>query len=226
MRKEKIILRSYPKAIFLYPLFIVTGLILIFEWIINPNLNLDIPPEDLDNYISISWLTALFFCFFIISIQVKLSKLCLVIFAAITIGVILFFTPIGGSFVALITNVGNLELALPFDFYIAILVILAIILFFIWVGARIKYVRIERNEIWCMSGMAGKTKERFPTRSLEINVERPDFLEYLFGTGRVAIKIPSLNKFIQLDTVFRAGSKVRKIDALLSAQKVDTELSP
>lgn len=221
MRKEKIILRSYPKAIFLYPLFIVTGLILIYELIINPNLNLDIPPEDIDNYIGISWLVALFFCLFIISIQVKLSKLCLVLFAGITISVILFFSPIGGSFVALITNVGILELALPFHFYLLVFLILAIILFFMWVGARIKFVRIERNEIWCMSGIAGKTKERFPTRSLEINVERPDFLEYWLGTGRVTLKIPSLNKYIQLDTVFRAGTKVKQIDNLLSAIRVD-----
>jgi hypothetical protein len=61
----------------------------------------------------------------------------------------------------------------------------------------------------------GKSRERFPTRSLEINVEKPDVLEALFGTGRITIKIPSLNKYIQLDTVFRANRKVDKIDRLL-----------
>jgi hypothetical protein len=90
------------------------------------------------------------------------------------------------------------------------------------VGAHIEYVIIERNQIWCMKGMTGKSKERFPTRSVEINVERPDFLEYWLGTGRVTIKIPSLNKFIQLDTVFRAGTKVaHAIKYLLSAIEVE-----
>ena len=72
-----------------------------------------------------------------------------------------------------------------------------------------------------MSGIAGVSKQRFPTRALEINVEKPDFLELLLGTGQVTMKIPSLNKYIQLDTVFCANRKVKKIDKLLSSLKVD-----
>lgn len=41
--------------------------------------------------------------------------------------------------------------------------------------------------------------------------------EYCLGTGCVTIKIPSLNKYTQLNTVFRAGNKVLKIDKFLSA---------
>ena len=78
-----------------------------------------------------------------------------------------------------------------------------------------------------MKGIAGKSKERFPTRSLEINVEKPDFLEAFFGAGHISIKIPSLNKYIQLDTVFRANKKVKKIDRLLSSIEVrDVSQSP
>ena len=225
MRREKITLRSFPKAVFLYPLFIISVLILIYEGIIDPNLNfwitMGVPPEDVNNYISLIWLIGLFFCLFVISVQAKASKICIVIFALLTLGVIIFFTPFGASFVNLVTNVLNLEIGLPFGFYIAVSIILALILLFIWVGAHVKYVRIEQNEIWCMSGIAGKSKQRFPTRALEINVEKPDFLELLLGTGQVTMKIPSLNKYIQLDTVFCANRKVKKIDDLLSALKVN-----
>jgi len=183
-------------------------------------------PEVADNYLSISWLGALFFCLFVISIEVKLSKLCAVFCALIAIGVVLYISPIGGNIVAFITTAGNLDLALPSLFYVIVLVILAIILGSIKVGAYLDYIKIERNEIWCMKGLTSKSKERFPTRSMEINVERPDFIEYWLGTGRVTIKIPSLNKFIQLDTVWRAGGKVKKIDKLLSAIKVDDSGTP
>jgi len=224
MRKknEKIFLRSYPKAIFLYPLFIVTAGVLIYKWIIHQfGLHWVVTPQVADNYLSILWLLTLFFCFFVISIEVKLSKLCAVLFAIIALGVVLYISPIGGTVVEFITTAGDLELALPYLFYISVLVILAIILGGMIVGAHIEYVKIERNQIWCMKGITGKSKERFPTRSVEINVERPDFLEYWLGTGRITIKIPSLNKFIQLDTVFRAGSKVQAINFLLRAIEVE-----
>jgi hypothetical protein len=226
----KIYLRSYPKAVFLYPLFIATLIILPIQWTDTEygfwsNL-FGISRIQMSNYLGLIWLIFLLFCFFVISIEVKLSKFCAVIFAIITISVLLIFSPLGGAFIGFITNTLNLDLGLPFFFYISVLVILAFTLGCMIVGAHIEYVKIERNEIWCMKGITGKSKERFPTRSLEINVERPDFLEYWLGTGRVILKIPSLNKFIQLDTVFRAGTKVRKIDILLSAIKVDESGTP
>jgi len=218
-KKDNIILRSYPKAIFLYPLFIVTTGAWIYQWIANEFglVLFGLTPEVASTWLSILWLGTLFFCFFVISIEIKLSKLCAAIFALIAFGVVLYFSPIGATVVEFITNAGNLGLALPLLFYISVLSILVIILGGMIVGAHIEYVKIEQNEIWCMKGITGKSKERFPTRSMEINVERPDFLEYWLGTGRITIKIPSLNKFIQLDTVFRAGKKVGDIDTLLSS---------
>ena len=218
-KKDNIILRSYPKAIFLYPLFIVTTGAWIYQWIVNEFglVLFGLTPEVASTWLSILWLGTLFFCFFVISIEVKLSKLCAVLFALIAIGVVLYFSPIGATVVDFITNAGNLELALPLLFYISVFSILVIILGGIIVGARIEYVKIEPNEIWCMKGITGKSKERFPTRSVEINIERPDFIEQILGWGRVSIKIPSLNKYIILDTVFGAKKKVKDIDKLLSS---------
>ena len=219
-KKKHIILRSYPKAIFLYPLFIVTTGALIYQWLVNQFglVLFGLTPEVANTWLSILWLGTLFFCFFVISIEVKLSKLCAVVFALIAFVVVLSITPpIGGAFIGFITNALNLDLGLPFHFYSFVFVILAFILGAMKVGAHTEFVKIERNEIWCMKGITSKKKERFPTRSIEINVERPDFIEQGLGTGRVTLKIPSLNKFIRLDTVFRAGTKVKKIDKLLGA---------
>ena len=218
--KQKIILRSYPKAIFLYPLFIVTLFIIIPIQVIEDNgaFFSTLFSIDMSNWLSIFWLGSLFFCFFVISIEVKFSKLCAVLFGIVALAVVLFATPIlGGTVVGFITTALGLDLALPLHFYTSVVLILAFILGAMIVGTHTEYVKIERNEIWCMKGIMGRSKERFPTRSLEINVERPDFIEHRLGTGRITIKIPSLNKFIQLDTVFRAGKKVGDIDTLLSS---------
>lgn len=218
-KNKKIILRTYPKAIFLYPLFFATLIIMPMqfidtEWAFFSEL-FGVTQILMSNRLSLAWLGVLFFCFFVISIEVKLSKLFAVVFALIALGVVLYFLPIGSEVVGLITVALDLNIGLTVHFYIFVLVILAFILGAMIVGAHTDYVRIERNEIWCMKGITSKSKERFPTRSLEINVERPDFIEQWLGTGRVTIKIPSLNKYIQLDTVFRAGTKVKRIDTLL-----------
>ena len=217
---NKVTLRSYPKAIFLYPLFIWTIITLFFQWTDelwnNYWSNLfSVTPELLGNGLSFTWLLALFICLFVVSIEVKLSKLLAAGFVGAVIIALLFY--IGINVWQWIPNPTEQELALTTPFYISISFILGFVLGCMIVGARTEYVRVERNEIWCMKGVVGKSKERFPTRSLEINVERPDFFERLLGTGRVSIKIPSLNKYIQLDTVFRAGRKVAKIDKLLGA---------
>ena len=173
----------------------------------------------MSNWLSIFWLGALLISFFIISIEVKLSKFCAVVFGIVALGVVLY-SVIGGEVVDFITSALGLVVALPLFFYISVLGILTFILGAMWVGAHADYVKIERNEIWCMKGITGRSKERFPTRSLEINVERPDFIEHALGWGRVTLKIPSLNKYIILDTVWRAGTKVEKIDERLSSIEV------
>jgi len=217
---KEVYLRSYPKAIFLYPLFIFTLLFLILQWTDElwnnyfSNL-IGVTPELLGNWLSFFWLLALFFSLFVVSIEVKISKLLAAGFVGVII--IAFLVYIGVNIWQWIPNPSELNLALPTPFYVSVLSILAFVLGCMIVGGHIGYIRVERNEIWCMKGVVGRSKERFPTRSLEINVDRPDFFERLLGTGRITIKIPSLNKYIQLNTVFRAGTKVKKIDKLLSA---------
>jgi len=219
-KNEKIILRSYPKAIFLYPLFLYTMLALFFQftdelWGYWYDL-FGMPHQFLGNWLSAIWLLALTICLFVISTEAKLSKFLAVIFLVVFI--IGFLTYIGYVSVwSVIYGIGEQNLALPTPFYFSVFVILAFILIAMRLGTQFDYVKIERNELWCMKGIAGKSKERFPTRSLEINVEKPDFLEAALGTGRITIKIPSLNKFIQLDTVFSANRKVKKIDEHLSS---------
>ena len=216
-QKEKIILRSYPKAIFLYVLAIVTFIIIPIQAIENNGAFFsNLFSINMSNWLSILWLGALLISFFIISIEVKLSKFCAVLFGIVALGVVLY-TVIGGAVVDFIIIGFDLVVALPLFFYISVLGILVFILGAMWVGAHSDYVKVERNEIWCMKGIASKSKERFPTRSIEINIEKPDFIEQILGWGRVTIKIPSLNKYIILDTVFGAKKKVKDIDDLLSS---------
>ena len=121
----------------------------------------------------------------------------------------------------LIPDPGEQNLALPILFYLLVSGVLAIILGAILIGAHFDYAKIEPNQITCTKGISGKSKETFPTRSLQIDIQRPDFLEQVLGTGRISLKIPSLNKFIQLNTIFRAGTKHKRVLHVLKAISTD-----
>ncbi|NVM18864.1 MAG: hypothetical protein HWN80_14200 [Candidatus Lokiarchaeota archaeon] len=223
-KENRVFLRSYPKAIFLYPLFFCTLIIFILQWTdelwaLWSNL-FEITNLHLRNNLSFVWLIFLFFCLFVVSIEIKLTKLIAVVFVVLLIFMLLGYI-IGIEIWNLIPNPGEQNLALPNLFYLLVSIILAIILGSILIGAHFDYAKIEPNQITCTKGISGKSKETFPTRALEIDIQRPDFLEQLLGTGCISLKIPSLNKFIQLNTIFRAGTKHKKILHVLKAISAD-----
>jgi len=227
-KENKVVLRSYPKAIFLYPLFFCTIIILLLQWTDTlwatwSNL-FGVTHTLLGNYLSLTWLIVLFFCLFVISIEVKLSKLLAVGFVVILIIMLVSYI-VGIEIWKLVPTPGEQNLALPDLFYLSVLIILTIVLGAILIGAHFDYAKIERNQITCTKGVSGKSKETFPTRSLEVDIQRPDFLEMMLGTGRISLKIPSLNKFIELNTIFRAAKKHDRILDLLKAIQTDEEES-
>jgi len=166
------------------------------------------------------WFGFLFFCLIVVAFDVKLSKIMVLIFAIIGIVFVIIYitqlSPMALMQWVVSRGLDRPELALSTLFYFIIFLILTFILLGIYLGAKTDYIRIEQNEVWCVRGITGKSRERFPTRSMEVNVERHDIFEYALGTGTITLKIPSLNKFIQLDTVFKAGKKHERINKLLS----------
>ena len=120
--KEKIILRSYPKAIFLYPLFFVTIIFLFLQWtneLWNNYLSnlFGVSPGLLGNWVSTIWLACLFFCLFVVSIEVKLSKqLAAGFVVAIIIYLLVSIAQV--NIWAVIPNPMEQNLALPTPFYI------------------------------------------------------------------------------------------------------------
>ena len=78
---------------------------------------------------------------------------------------------------------------------------------------RKKSLKIEQtgsrpNQI---TSKMGEHEEIFTTAEIEIDIETPDCFEHMLGTGSVTLKFPALNKFIQMNTVWRPKAKKKKI---------------
>ncbi|MFX0037375.1 MAG: hypothetical protein ACFE9I_17270 [Candidatus Hermodarchaeota archaeon] len=213
LKKDEIILRSFPKAIFFTPLFALS----IAFWIIQAFL-----PE-MNPWLGAIWIIIFFSNFFVSSLDFPSTKFLFVILVTLIVVLLLIFL---GLFPTL-QQVGiigeNLNLGLPAEFYMMMTLILGIILGLVVLISRFDYYRIEKNEIIHKKGMFTIQTERFPVRGLRVKKEIPDLFEYImFRAGSLTLILTKGN-IVHLNTVPNVDKKVKQIDFLLSSLQVIME---
>ena len=109
------------------------------------------------------------------------------------------------------------------EFYAIMTLILGVILAFVFIQAHFNYYRIERNEVFHMTGLFANTAERYPVRSLRIKHVISDVFEFiLLGAGAITL-YPKDSDPIHLYTVIRVKKKMKLIDWLLSEISVEAD---
>ncbi|MFX1236089.1 MAG: hypothetical protein ACFFAS_04040 [Promethearchaeota archaeon] len=204
--KKKVYLRTYPKIIFMYPLFLTS----LFFWIIQAALTaVGEPPNTLLGYI---WFIVFFINLFVMGFDFPFNNfLILVLGIVITILVlILFILPNIQEPTLIIFNIGSSA-----DYYALMTFVLGFMLGFVLLSARFNYYKVESNEIFHIKGIFSNTANRFPVRSLRIKHQVTDVLEFLLlGAGSITL-YPKDDEAIHLYTVVRVKKKMSKIDKLL-----------
>ncbi len=207
---EEIILRSYPKVIFFYPL-IFTSLIL---WIIE----LFITPNSIFGYI---WFIVFFANLFVIAFDFSSTRFFVLLLAIVVIILLVVFLVLPNVTIPSTPGI-SLDLALPAAFYLLITLILAIILAIVIIGNYFDYWKIERNEIYHKKGIFASA-ERFPAQNIHILKEIPDVFEYFsLRAGSLTIVLGKGN-VISLKTVPNINKKAEAIDKLLSYVSVEAD---
>ena len=211
-KSDSVILRSYPKVIFFYPLLIVSIILFLIQYFLNsPNVN---------KIIGFIWILVFFCNLFVIAIDTtsgKLFTLALIIVGVILI-IIYFIAPqIDLSIFGLESEL--FDFGLTAQFYLIISLILTFILVFVWLEERFDFWKIEKNEIYHKKGLLSNIK-RYPTSGLKYSKEITDLFEFLaLKAGRVTLFIDS-NTTVTLDTVINVNKKIKKLDGLLSQFRV------
>ncbi|MFX1327559.1 MAG: hypothetical protein ACFE91_05375 [Promethearchaeota archaeon] len=213
LKKDEIFLRSFPKAIFFTPLFVIS----IVFWIIQAFL-----PE-MNPWLGAIWVIIFFSDFFVSSLDFPSTKFLIVILGTLIVVLLLIFF---GLFPTL-EQVGiigeDLNLRLPAEFYMIMTLILGLILGLVVLISRFDYYRIERNEIIHKKGIFTIRTERFPVRGLRVKKEIPDLFEYLmFRAGSLTLILAKGN-IVHLNTVPNINKKIEQIDFLLSSLHVMME---
>jgi hypothetical protein len=207
---NEVVLRSYPKVIFFYPLLFTTLIL----WIIQAVMGTPNPT------LGQVWFIMFFVNMFIIAFDFSSTKFFILVLAIVVVLLLVVFLVDWSSISG---GVGiSLNIALPVDFYMVMSAVLGFILLFVIIGNQFSYYKVERNEIYYKRGLAGSA-ERFPVKSLRIHKEIPDIFEYLALRAGSITLIPSKDKVIMLNTVLNVNKKADQIDELLSRIRVEID---
>lgn len=208
---NEVILRSYPKIIFFYPLLLVTLIL----WIIT------LAAPATGSTLGAIWFIVFFANMFVIAFDFSSTKFFILILAIVVFMLLLIFLilpNLGGAPAP--GTLPDFDMTLSANFYLVMMLILVFILGFVILGVHFSYYKIERNEIYYKRGLTGSA-ERFPVKSLRMHKEIPDIFEYLALRAGSITLVPSKDKVIILSTVLNINKKAAQIDVLLSRIKVE-----
>ncbi|QDU36372.1 hypothetical protein Mal4_06570 [Maioricimonas rarisocia] len=213
---DSVILRSYPKIVFLWPSFIVSlvaGIFMLFagaaenagtvvvSWtfLIVLSVNLVVLSFDFPRATS---LTLFFVC-----VAVVLGAVL----------VIINFPDVLPAFTDLLKSIHPRANA---TFYLVFSTVMAIIFVGVAINARFDYWEVRPNELLHHHGVLSDL-ERYPSPHLRIEKEINDVFEYmLLGSGRLILHPSSERRAIVLENVFWISHKENLITRLLGALQV------
>jgi hypothetical protein len=205
-----IFIRTYPKVIFFYPLLVTSFILFLIQLFITPNAVL--------GYI---WFIVFFVNIFVTAFDFSSTKFFLLILAVVIIVLIVIFLVLP-NYTFEVTGV-QIDVALPYEFYMLMTLILAFILGIVVLSTRFEYYKIERNEIIHKAGIFSSA-ERYPVKSLRFKKEIPDVFEFfLLRAGRMTIMPGHQDEVMILPTVLNINKKEKHLDWLLSHVSVEPD---
>lgn len=200
----EVILRSYPKIIFFWPL-LLTSFILWLLQMLAPNT----PIAWYGNF----WFIMFFINLFITAFDFSSTKFFVLVLVGVVVILLVVFLVLPN--VAFEVTAVEFNPNLSVEFYFLMTIILALILGIVVLSAQFDYWKIERNEIYHKAGIF-TSAERIPTKSLRLKKEIPDVFEFFILRAGTFVLSPGHGDVIPLNTVLNINKKQEQIDYLLS----------
>jgi len=206
-----IILRSWPKMIFLWPTTLLSAI---------ASIAMMTSPESL-NLIGGIFVVGVALNLVVLTFDFprSTSLLVSVIAVCVVLGLVLLNQQFG--FIGSLQQwVEGLRINASRDFYLTIFIVLFLLLIGMAISTRFDYWELSSNELIRHSGLLGDV-ERFSTAGLKLNTEINDIFEYILaGSGRIIMSIPGTPRPVVLNNVLRISYLLKATDAMLSARVV------
>jgi len=214
---DRIVIRPWPKVVFLYPVMLAS-----FICGIGQNMTQDGMQSSFAETAGMIFFVVLAFNLLVISFEFSRFKtLAIIFFILAMVFLLLYLSTRWEVFPFLRDLVGSLHLRCSTPFYYSLGVYLLLIFGTVFINTRFNYWTIRSNEILHKEGFLGDVK-RFPSPNLKMTKEITDVFEFmLLGAGRVVLYPASEKQAIVLEHVLRVNAVERAIQELLSTLEVE-----
>ncbi len=220
--EKKIVIRSWPKIIFLYPTFFAALVAGVWQWAVGSpeNAPADEVASRLDAIETIGLLFVSVFALNVLVIAFEFSRIKTVAILFLVVAVAffaLFMSTMYDIFPALRELVDALHLRMSTSFYFTMAGYFFLIYVLVFINTRWNYWVIRHNEIIHYTGFLGDIK-RFPSPNLRMTKTIDDVFEFLLlQSGRITLFPASEREAIVLENVLGVSRAEREIKRLLSA---------
>ena len=208
---ESVIIRPWPKVVFLYPTFVVSSIFFLLSWLGW------VSPTVLGN----TFMAALLLNLLVFSFDFSRIKSITLVVGAIAVVLLVAWADSKWELTSFLGRVfGSIDIQMNTSFYAFLSAGLGILLLIVWINTRFNYYEVNAREILHHHGYLGDI-QRWSTEGLEMNKEIYDVAEYvLLRSGRLIFQPATSKKAIVLDNVARVNRIEKAINDLLSVVAV------
>lgn len=204
---ESVIIRPWPKVVFLYPTFVTATVFFLLAWLDLVN------PTTLGNI----FMSVLFFNLLVFSFDFsRIKSITILIGIIATVLLVLWIDSKWEVTNFLSRVVGSIDIQMNTGFYGFLSAGLGFLLLLVFINTRFHYYEVNAREILHHHGYLGDIR-RWSTEGLEMNKEINDIAEYvLLRSGRLIFQPATSKKAIVLDNVPNVSRIEKATNDLLS----------
>lgn len=214
---ESVIIRPWPKIVFLYPTFVVATIFFLLSW-----LGL-VSATVLGN----TFMLVLLLNLLVFSFDFSRIKSITIVIAVIAIVLLVLWIDTKADVTGYLGRVfGAIDIQVNTAFFGFLSAGLGFLLLVVFVNSRFHYYEVNAREILHHHGYLGDI-QRWSTEGLEMNKEIYDVVEYiLLRSGRLIFQPATSKKAIVLDNVANVNRIEKSVNDLLSVVAVRLNQQP
>jgi hypothetical protein len=224
--REQIVIRSWPKVVFLYPVMLTCFFCGIWQSFLGDPADA-VPDEQsaIHNTMQVAGMTffaVLCLNLLVISFEFNRFRTMAIVFFLLAVVFFLLYLSRDWPVIEFIRRaLAGLRFELSTSFYLSLGVYFVIVFAFVFLNSRFNYWVVKSNEILHKEGFLGDVR-RFPSPNLRMSKEITDVFEFLLlGAGRIIFSPASEKQAIVLDHVLRVNAAEKAIQELLSSISVE-----
>ena len=220
---ESVIIRPWPKVVFLYPTFVTAAIFFLLSWLGIGKGEGHVGSTVLGNTFTLVLLFNLLVFSFDFS-RIKSITIVVALIAAV-LGVLWIDTMADfGGYLGRVF--GSIDIQMNTAFYGFLAAGLGLLLAMVWINSRFNYYEVNAREILHHHGYLGDI-QRWSTEGLEMNKEIYDVVEYaLLRSGRLVFQPATSKKAIVLDNIAKVNAIEQQVNDLLSVVAVRLNQQP